>query len=313
MDAQVLDGASGTLLENWGLKMHPKLWAAVCILPENISYVSKYYQAYIDAGATVLTTPTYQATFAGFEGLLTHQEVEKQFKAVVDVARDLIQQRKGAQPVKIAASVGPYGASLLGGQEFNGDYGQATVDDIYNFHAARFDAFLNSKPDIILFETIANRLECEAIIRLLADRPAITTPVWVAFSIKWGHDGDNVALADGTPLSETAAMPWPESVEMFGGNCFPPKFARKLIEELEPFHRPLIIYPNSGEVYDGITKEWAPVPLDQQAQLTPSVVKDWYDHGVRVFGGCCRTDPAYISNLAQSVHSALGFAEGSAS
>lgn len=309
----MLDGASGTLLENWGLKMHPKLWAAVSLLPENQSYVSKYYQAYIDAGATVLTTPTYQATFAGFEGLLTPKEVEQQFKAVVDDARELAQRHNGARSIQIAASIGPYGASLLGGEEFNGNYGQATVDDIYNFHAARFDAFVNSKPDIILFETIANRRECEAIIRLLNDRSSLKIPVWVAFSVKWGHDGDNVALADGTPFSEIAALPWPESVAMFGGNCFPPSFAKKVIQELAPFHRPLVIYPNSGEVYDGITKEWAPAPLDQQTQLSPEAVKDWYDNGVRVFGGCCRTDPEYITSLAQAVHSALGSAEGSAS
>lgn len=315
MDILLLDGASGTLMENWGLKMHPELWAAISLLPENHHFISKYYQAYLDAGATVLTTPTYQATFAGFDGILTAQQVRKQFQFVVDNARELAVRHNKASPAKVAASLGPYGASLLGGQEFTGDYGAASVDEIYEFHAARFQAFVESDPDIVLFETIANRKECEAIARLLAEQQALKIPVWVAFSIKWGHDGDNVALADGTPLQQIAQLDWPSTVEVFGANCFPPQYAASVIQDLQAFKKPLIIYPNSGEVYNGTTKEWAPAPLSLQTQLTVDVVKQWYNNGVRVFGGCCRTDPEYIEHLAQaldSLHSALGAAEGSA-
>ena len=60
---------------------------------------------------------------------------------------------------------------------------------------------------------------------------------------------------------------------------------------------PLVVYPNSGEVYD-IKTGWSGkadcIPLHKYAP-------DWIKLGVRYIGGCCRTSAPDITELKKCV------------
>ena len=64
-------------------------------------------------------------------------------------------------------------------------------------------------------------------------------------------------------------------------------------------NKPFLTYPNSGETYNGLTKIWHNDPEQERSLLENS--KLWQNQGVRLFGGCCRTQPEDIAQLAKGL------------
>lgn len=62
---------------------------------------------------------------------------------------------------------------------------------------------------------------------------------------------------------------------------------------------PLVVYPNSGEVYD-VLNGWSGkedcVPLE-------SYVPEWIELGAKFIGGCCRTYARDIARIRKKVDS----------
>ena len=84
-----------------------------------------------------------------------------------------------------------------------------------------------------------------------------------------------------------------------GVNCTRPEFIAPLLEEMrQETDRPLLVYPNSGETYDAISKTWSaePSPIDWQ-----EAAAGWIQLGVAGIGGCCRVGPAQIAQLRQAL------------
>jgi homocysteine S-methyltransferase len=59
---------------------------------------------------------------------------------------------------------------------------------------------------------------------------------------------------------------------------------------------PICVYPNSGEIYDGIKKIWKGAP---DGRTYGERAKDWLDAGANWIGGCCRTSPRDIKAVAE--------------
>jgi homocysteine S-methyltransferase len=66
------------------------------------------------------------------------------------------------------------------------------------------------------------------------------------------------------------------------------------IEIAAAIGKTVIVYPNSGERWDG--HEWTGAP-----QYSPQLARQWAAAGARVIGGCCRVRPADIAALAESL------------
>lgn len=83
-----------------------------------------------------------------------------------------------------------------------------------------------------------------------------------------------------------------------GFNCTAPHLIAPLLDELgQVCNKPFLTYPNSGETYNGLTKTWHDDPEQERSLLENS--KLWQNQGVRLFGGCCRTRPEDIAQLAK--------------
>lgn len=80
----------------------------------------------------------------------------------------------------------------------------------------------------------------------------------------------------------------------------PQTFASKLKAEHLEGRPQLMAYPNSGEVWDAEVRGWKEDTaaglgqFEQQAQ-------QWVAEGASIIGGCCRTTPAHIRVLAQTL------------
>ena len=61
----ILDGALATELERRGADLKDPLWSAKCLL-ERPDIIREVHLDYLRAGADIVTTATYQATFEGF-------------------------------------------------------------------------------------------------------------------------------------------------------------------------------------------------------------------------------------------------------
>ena len=79
-----------------------------------------------------------------------------------------------------------------------------------------------------------------------------------------------------------------------GLNCTAPQYVVSLIQEIKAHtDKPVVVYPNSGETYDPASKTWqgAAVGFAERAE-------EWYRAGARLIGGCCRTKPRDIREIA---------------
>jgi len=61
----ILDGALATELEKRGANLNHALWSAKLLI-ENPALIKQVHLDYLHAGADIITTATYQASFSGF-------------------------------------------------------------------------------------------------------------------------------------------------------------------------------------------------------------------------------------------------------
>ncbi|KAH9613963.1 hypothetical protein KSS87_009677 [Heliosperma pusillum] len=305
----ILDGGLATELERHGADLNDPLWSAKCLI-HSPHLIRRVHLDYLDAGANIIISASYQATIQGFEDKgLSKAESEGLLRRSVEIARearDIYNDRctKGSwdvnenvqtRPILVAASVGSYGAYLADGSEYSGDYGESvSVETLKDFHRKRVQILADSGADLIAFETIPNKLEAKAYAELLQEE-AIKIPAWFSFSCK---NGANVASGDS--ILECASIADScKNVAAVGVNCTPPRFIHDLILNIrKTTDKPIVIYPNSGETYDGIRKQWLKTTGATDEDFV-SYVKKWHEAGASLVGGCCRTTPNTIRAIAQ--------------
>lgn len=298
----VLDGALATELERRGADLRDPLWSAK-VLMESPHMIRDVHADYYAAGADCATTASYQATFEGFarRGLST--------EAAADLMRRSVQlavearnafwstpaNQLGRQRPFVAASVGPYGAFLADGSEYRGNYG-LTIEQLMDFHRPRMAVLAASGADMLACETIPCLIEAQALVRLLDEFPTITA--WMSFSARDGaHTNQGELIAD--CAAEIGAHP---QVAALGINCTPPRYIPDLIRAAHAATaKPILVYPNSGETYDPLSKTWSG---EDTCAAFANDARLWYDAGARVIGGCCRTTPDHIRELANQLRDA---------
>ncbi|ESW34450.1 hypothetical protein PHAVU_001G153900 [Phaseolus vulgaris] len=303
----VIDGGLATELERHGADLNDPLWSAKCLF-SSPHLIRQVHLDYLENGADIIITASYQATIQGFKAKgYTEEESEAMLRRSVEIAREarelyykecssgdgadgkILKQR----PILIAASVGSYGAYLADGSEYSGDYGDAiTKTTLKDFHRRRVQILADSGADLLAFETVPNKLEAEAYAQLLEEEN-IQIPAWFAFNSK-----DGVNVVSGDSLAECGSIAEScKNVVAVGINCTPPRFIHDLIVLLKKVTtKPIVIYPNSGETYDAELKEWVQNTGETDENFISYVTK-WRELGASLVGGCCRTTPATIRKI----------------
>jgi homocysteine S-methyltransferase len=297
----ILDGGLATELENRGESLNDPLWSAKILLsaPEKIAAV---HHTYFLAGADVAITASYQATFPGLQATgLTFQAAEQVIRHSVKVAiqaRELFwstsQNRVARLFPLVAASVGPYGAFLHDGSEYRGDYGisRAALED---FHRERLAVLVDSDADLLACESIPSLLEAEAIINLLSEFPNL--PAWISFTCK-----DDSHISDGTKFADAVSVvSQSASVVAVGLNCTAPHLVNSLLERARSVtDKPLVAYPNNGELFDVHSCSWK---ATTQVGMIEESARGWHERGAVLIGGCCRTTPETIRGIRSALTS----------
>ncbi|XP_078164746.1 homocysteine S-methyltransferase 2-like [Carex rostrata] len=297
----VIDGGLATELETNGADIKDALWSSKCLFscPE---LIRKVHLDYLEAGASILITCSYQATIQGFLSRgFSQDQSEALLRKSVELAleaRDIyLKKCPKKRQILIAASVGSYGAYLADGSEYSGDYGKyVTLETLKEFHRRRLQVLAEAGPDLIAFETIPNKTETQAYVELLKECE-IETPAWFAFNSK---DGVNVVSGDSLEECGSIADSCQNCVAI-GINCTPPRFIHDLIISMtEVTKKPILIYPNSGESYDPLKKEWVKSNGVSDEDFV-SFVNVWHEAGASLIGGCCRTTPDTIRAISRAL------------
>ncbi|CAI9096213.1 OLC1v1032302C5 [Oldenlandia corymbosa var. corymbosa] len=261
----VVDGGLGTQLEMHGASFNDPLWSALCLIKQP-DLIKTVHLEYLEAGADILVTSSYQATIPGFlERGLSIEEAENLLRRSVklaveardefwnDIQRNPLHNRNRAL---VAASIGSYGAYLADGSEYSGNYGpKINLEKLKDFHRRRLQVLVEAGADLLAFETIPNKLEAQACAELL-DEENVQIPSWICFS---SLDGKNAP--SGESFKECLdVLNKSKRVAAVGINCAPPHFVLDLIKNFKELTvKAIVVYPNSGRLWDGIAKRWLQV------------------------------------------------------
>lgn len=277
----VLDGGLSNQLADQGCDLSDPLWTAR-LLADDPGQIEEAHRAYVRAGADVLITSGYQASYEGFARHgIGRAEASGLLRRSVELARRAAAVRPG---VRVAASVGPYGAVLADGSEYRGRYGR-TVRELEHFHRPRIEAAAAAGPDVLALETVPDIDEAEAMLRAAA---STGLPVWLSYTVDGG------STAAGQPLSDAFALvAGRDEVIAVGVNCCAPRDVLPAVElATASSGKPAVAYPNSGERWNATTRRW-----EGPAAFSPALATAWHTAGARLIGGCCRVGPPAITAL----------------
>ncbi len=287
----VLDGGLASELEYLGANIDGPLWSAH-VLEEAPDKILAVHRAYIAAGAQCIETASYQVSRMGYvEVGLAPERADAALLKAVALARQAVAEFPDKQ-VQIAISLGPYGAALHNGAEYHGNY-DCSHAELVDFHAARIEVLAGTiGREVLAFETLPSLDEARAIGEALAPWPRLRA--WFSFTCC-----DAQHVAHGELLRDCASYlaTLPQTIAI-GVNCTQPSLIVGLIGEIRATsNKPIVVYPNSGEGWDAQKRCWTGISAPE---AYGAKVTEWFAAGAQIVGGCCRTRPAHIREVAEA-------------
>lgn len=293
----ILDGGLATELEEIGFQLQEDpLWSAKVLYTDPQAIKDVHYR-FLQSGADVITTATYQATLEGFfkHLELKPEQAEELLISGVQIAKDTAAlftanctAADRAVPL-VAGSVGPYGAFLNDGSEYTGNYqSRMSVEELKNWHRPQIRCLVAARADLIAMETIPCLKEVEALVELLREFP--NTKAWMSLSCK-----DTQCISGGDKFFQAVELAGRSTqLVAVGVNCSAPSLVTPLLESAQSHKAPnmsWVVYPNSGEDWDPKTG-WK----SKRMPFT-ELSAEWKEQGALWIGGCCRIGPADITEL----------------
>ena len=284
----LLDGGLATTLEAGGTELPGPLWSAQALIsaPQAIEAA---HRAFVDAGAEVLLTASYQLSALGLQRAgIDSSDAPRLFARSVELARGAADA--AGHPVWVAGSLGPYGAALADGSEYTGRY-DLSPGALHDFHAPRVAALVDAGADAIAVETVPAGAEVEVVAEVLR---GTGRDAWVSVTVA----GDGTRTPRGEPLDEALAPALEvDEVIAVGVNCVPPHLVAPALTQLAPAHqrgRALLAKPNAGARWDPARQVWTRTEV-------PADPRDWVAAGAVLIGGCCGTAPTDLARIAAAL------------
>ena len=265
----LMDGAMGTELQRAGLQPGEcgELWNLTH--PEKVRAI---HQAYVDAGAEVLLTNSFQA----HPSALAQHNIADRCEAICRAAVE--NARRAAGPDRwVIADVGPL-----------------PVEDQEGLD--RFAAALAaSEPDAFLAETCSDPYLPVRLLKALDRQGLQTPPMLVSFTYLRNRDNRVRNINDVSARDLALEVERYSSVRAVGVNCGRDIGLPQVIEVIEGYHRAthlrVFARPNAGTPKQ-VEGRWVyPHSPEYMASWLPELL----EAGVSMVGGCCGTTPAHIA------------------
>lgn len=266
-----LDGGMGTMLQARGLKMGETPEALNLEKPQILIDIHKEY---IAAGADIV----YANTFGANRYKLEHcgYPVDRVIRAGILNAKKAVSESANPNAL-VALDIGPIGQLLE-------PTGTLTFEEAYDIY--KEEILAGSEADVIVFETMTDLYELKAAV--LAAKENSTLPIICTMTFE-----ENMRTFTGCSISSMALTLEGLGVDAVGVNCsLGPEELFPVAEELCRWtNLPVVLKPNAG-LPDPVTNEYNVSPK-RFAELMSKLVP----LGVKMFGGCCGTNPEFIREL----------------
>ncbi len=278
-----LDGSMGVLLQSFQADNEasggPK-WK----LPEELNLtnpdlICRIHTEYLDAGATVILTNTFGASRLQLAEY--GYDTKKVVRAAVDIAKKAISPYKGKY---VALDIGPTGRLME-------PMGTLTFDDAYEAFAEMAREGEKAGADLVVIETMSDLYELKA--ALLAVKENTGLPVIASATFQ----DNNRTLSGASPAAVVATIEG-LGADAVGFNCGGDlAHARELaLDFLKYASIPVFMEPNAGIPVVENGKTLFKTEPAEFAETQAFGAKS----GVRILGGCCGTNPRFISAMVRA-------------
>ena len=261
--------------------------------------IRRICDAYIDAGAVLLATNTFNANRIsqadyGAEGLV--REINIAAARIIREAVDDATAKDGV-PRFVAGAMGPTNKTLsLSPNVEDPGFREVTFDEVKDVYREQAAALMEGGADLILIETVFDTLNCKAAIMAVKELErelGREVPVMISLTLT-DLSGRNLSGHTVEAFWHAVRHARPLAISL---NCsFGADQLRPHVQVLSGIADTLLMaYPNAGLPND--LGEY-----DEEPETTAALVRQWAEHGqVNILGGCCGSTPAHIAAMARAV------------
>jgi S-methylmethionine-dependent homocysteine/selenocysteine methylase len=285
----LLDGGTSLELLKRSTNKAPRHWSAEYLISEP-DLVREVHLDYIRAGAKVVTTNAYSASFTRMAMVMAEDRVPELQRLACTLAMEA-RDRAGAAgaDVAIAGCIPP----------LNGTYrpdrvrGFATNRDEYR----RLGELQAPHVDLFLCETMSTAEEARAAAAAMTE---FGKPVWIG----WSLDDEAPRLRSGETIAAGQ-----EALEGLGvgavlANCCPPETITAAMPDLVATGLPTGGYANGFTAIPktflpGKTKDQLKTREDLDPAAYAAFALGWVEAGATIVGGCCEVGPDHIAVLRE--------------
>jgi 5-methyltetrahydrofolate--homocysteine methyltransferase len=308
----VLDGATGTMLQAYELEEgdfrgerfrdHPHDLKGnhdvLCLTRPDI--VTAVHRAYLEAGADIIETNTFNATRISQADYGTGPVVAEINREAARLARRVADEVTAAEPSRprfVAGVLGPTNRTASISPDVNnpGDR-NVDFDQLREAYAEAAGGLLDGGVDLLLVETVFDTLNCKAAlfaIESLFEARGQRVPVMVSATIT---DASGRTLSGQTVEAFWNAIAHAKPFSV-GLNCaLGAEQLRQYVVELGRVATTRVsAHPNAG-----LPNEFG--EYDQSPESMAAQLGEWAGAGlVNIVGGCCGTRPEHIAAIADAV------------
>ena len=306
----VLDGAMGTMIQRYNLteeqfkgqrfKENEKLqkgnYDLLTLTQPEI--VEQIHQAYLEAGADIIETNTFNATSVSMRDYDMQGYVREMNVEAARIARKVADEFTLKDPNKtrfVAGAVGPTNKTTSV-NTLNKNSCSVNFDDLRISYEEQIEALIDGSVDIILLETVFDTLNAKAALFATQDifrKKGEEIPIIVSITLP---DKEEQTFS-GETIEEFLASITHIKLLSVGFNCsFGASAMKSHLKQLKAIS-PLFVtaYPNAG----------LPNQLgeyDDSPEKMANQIKEFVDEGlVNIVGGCCGTTPQHIAQIVKIV------------
>ena len=313
----ILDGAMGTMIQAeklaeadfrgapaCGLHGHPRELKGdndLLVLTQP-SVVAAIHNAFLEAGADIIETNTFNATRIAQSDYGLESRVREINFAAARIARECADAWTAKTPDKprfVAGALGPTNRTATISPDVNDPgFRNVSFDQLASAYGEAVDGLVDGGADLLLVETVFDTLNAKAALFAIDEtfeRRGTRLPIIVSGTI---------TDASGRTLSGQTTEAFWNSVRhtrplAVGLNCaLGAALMRPYIEELSRVADTFVsCYPNAG-----LPNPMSDTGYDEAPATTAALIADFAANGfVNIVGGCCGTTPAHIRAIAEAV------------
>jgi homocysteine S-methyltransferase len=319
----VLDGATGTEIERLGGKMDSAAWCGVANMnyPEKVRQV---HEAYLRAGADVITTNTFATCRHVLAGAGLDNDTVAINQQAVTLARNARDAVAPSRPVAIAGSMSNTVAWQPGFISPDPRFVPTERQEIANYREMA-NTLADAGVDLLILEMM---LDIQHASRALEAAVGTGLPVWVGISCSLENDcavvGWDLATQGRITADHTPPLPLPldeiiDALQKIGGDVFGIMHSTVgattpgLQVLCERWAGPVMAYPETmrGDQPPVDQADRLPTPSfldvgDLSPEIFAEACRGWVDQGVQIIGGCCGTTIEHMQAMIGRLPAQVG-------